>query len=344
MIRFNNDYNHGAHPAIIKALAETNDTGYAGYGTDTWCQKAEDVIRQLCQKEELHVHFFPGATQANFIVCASILSPIDSVVCADTGHINAHECASVESTGHKILTIPNHDGKIDAGELESFVASYYEQGEPEYLTIPRMVYISQATELGTIYSLEELKAISAVCRKYGMMLFVDGARLGYAMSAANADFSLADLASLCDVFYIGGTKCGALMGEAVVICNPALENHFKHYMKQNGAVLAKGWLLGLQFYVLLKDGLYMDITRKADEYAIELKKAFKAHGIPLHVDSPTNQQFVLLTEEQMKKLAPSYVFEDEGKADETHHVVRFCTSWSTTKEDIDALKADIKKL
>ena len=263
MIRFNNDYNHGAHPKILEALTVINNDRFGGYGEDEWCKKAADLIRKKVNCPDAAVHFFPGATQANFIVIASALSSVQSVIAADTGHINCHEAASVENTNHKIQTLPNKDGKITAAQIDACARSYYEENEPEYYTEPKMVYISFPTEQGTLYSLEELKAIRKVCDKYGMYLFVDGARLGYGLGAAENDILVEDFAALTDVFYFGGTKCGALFGEAVVITSDNLKRRFKAYMKQNGAVLAKGWLLGLQFYTLLENDLYFEITTES---------------------------------------------------------------------------------
>ena len=227
MIRFNNDYNHGAHPEILEALASINGNSYGGYGEDEWCEKAAELIREKIHCADAAVHFFPGATQANFIVTAAALSPVQSVIAADTGHINCHEAASIENTGHKILELPNTDGKISAKQIAACAAAYYEGGEPEYLTEPKMVYLSFPTEQGTLYSLQELKDIHDVCRKYDMYLFVDGARLGYGLGSEKNDVALEDLAALTDVFYFGGTKCGALFGEAVVITADCTEKAFQ---------------------------------------------------------------------------------------------------------------------
>ena len=236
MIRFNNDYNHGALDSILSALTATNTGSFAGYGEDIWCQRAETVIKQLVSREDALIKFVPGATQANLVVIAAALSPIQSVIAADTGHINCHEAASIENTGHKILALPNTDGKITAGQIAACAAAYYDGGAPEYLTEPKLVYLSFPTEKGTLYSKQELQSIREVCRKYGMYLFVDGARMGYGLGAADNDLTLKDFAELTDVFYIGGTKCGALFGEALVITEPALQYRFKAYMKQHGAV------------------------------------------------------------------------------------------------------------
>ncbi len=343
MIRFNNDYNHGAFESILNELTATNTASYAGYGEDEWCGRAEAVIRKLTAREDALIKFVPGATQANLVVIAAALSPVQSVIAADTGHINCHEAASIESTGHKILALPNTDGKITARQIAACAAEYYDGGTPEYRTEPKLVYLSFPTEQGTLYSKQELRDISEVCKKYGMYLFVDGARMGYGLGAESNDLTLKDFAELTDVFYIGGTKCGALFGEALVITADALKYRFKAYMKQHGAVLAKGWLMGLQFALMLESGEYFERTKRADALAMQIKKAFEARGIPFWVDSCTNQQFVILTAQQKEKLAQGYYFEEEGTAPQGT-VVRFCTSWATTQAEVDALLADIAGL
>lgn len=343
MIRFNNDYNHGAFESVLKELAATNGTSYAGYGEDEWCAKAESVIKKLISNEDALIKFVPGATQANLVVISAALSPVQSVIAADTGHINCHEAASIENTGHKILELPNTDGKIDARQIAACAAAYYDGGTPEYLTEPKMVYLSFPTEKGTLYSKRELREISEVCKRYGMYLFVDGARMGYGLGSERNDLTLRDFAELCDVFYTGGTKCGALFGEALVITEASLKYRFKAHMKQNGAVLAKGWLMGLQFAVMLQNGEYFERTKRADELAMQIKTAFERKGVPFWVDSFTNQQFVILSDSQKAALAKGYYFEEEGTVPQGT-VVRFCTSWATTQAEVDALVADIAKL
>ena len=343
MIRFNNDYNHGAFESVLKELAATNGTSYAGYGEDEWCAKAESIIKKLVSNEDALIKFVPGATQANLVVISAALSPVQSVIAADTGHINCHEAASIENTGHKILELPNTDGKIDARQIAACAAAYYDGGTPEYLTEPKMVYLSFPTEKGTLYSKRELREISEVCKRYGMYLFVDGARMGYGLGSERNDLTLRDFAELCDVFYIGGTKCGALFGEALVITEESLKYRFKAHMKQNGAVLAKGWLMGLQFAVMLQNGEYFERTKRADELAMQIKTAFERKGVPFWVDSFTNQQFVILSDSQKEALAKGYYFEEEGTVPQGT-VVRFCTSWATTQAEVDTLVADIAKL
>ena len=344
MIRFNNDYNCGAHPAILEALAATNTESYPGYGLDPWCEKAAAEIRKYLDCPDAQVHFMVGGTQTNYTVISAALRPYQSVISADSGHIHVHETGAVEHCGHKIQALPHRDGKISAAQIAAEAELYRTSGVQEHITQPKLVYLSFPTEYGTIYSKQELEDISAVCREYGMYLFVDGARLGYGLGAQDADVTIADIARLADVFYCGGTKCGALFGEAVVFTNPVLSVDFRSYIKQNGAMLAKGWLLGLQFYTLFHDGLYFSITRKADEYAMRIRKAFAEKSVPFYVDSTTNQQFVILENGILEKLSEKYVYEYEMKIDDTHSCVRFCTSWSTTEGDVQELIRDIGEI
>ncbi len=344
MIRFSNDYSRGAHPKILEALARTNDESYGGYGIDPWCEKAADAIKKYLDCPEAAVHFLIGGTQVNYTVISSALRPYQSVLSADSGHINVHETGAVEHCGHKIQALPAHDGKITAAQIEEAARLYRDSDIPEHITQPKLVYLSFPTEYGTLYSLRELEDISRVCREYGMYFFVDGARLGYGLGATENDVNMKDLARLTDLFYCGGTKCGALFGEALVITNPALNVDFRSYIKQNGAMLAKGWLLGLQFYTLFADGLYFEITKKATDLAQQIRRAFAEKGIPAYIESCTNQQFVVLENSQMEKLAEKYVFEFEKKIDDTHSCVRFCTSWGTSQDEIDALVEDIRNL
>ncbi len=343
MIRFNNDYNCGAFESILKEMISANNSGYAGYGEDEWCDRAEKVIKKLILRDDALIKFIPGATQANIVAISAALSPVQSVIAADTGHINCHEAASIENTGHKILELSNKDGKISAQQIAACAAEYYENGTPEYLTEPKMVYLSFPTEKGTLYSKQELSDIRNVCEKYGMYLFVDGARMGYGLQSEKNDLTLSDFAKLTDIFYIGGTKCGALFGEALVITESSLKYRFKAYMKQHGAVLAKGWLMGMQFAIMLESGEYFEKTKHANELAVQIKNAFEAKGIPFWVESFTNQQFVILSDSQKKMLARNYIFEEEGTTQQGT-IVRFCTSWSTNRDDVDRLIDDINKL
>lgn len=346
VIRFNNDYNRGAHPRILEALMAANGESHPGYGLDSWCERAAAAIREHLGEvgQRANVHFVTGGTQANFTVINAALRPFESVLAADTGHINVHETGAVEHGGHKIEALPHEDGKITADQVRCAAEAFECSTVPEHITRPRLVYISFTTEYGTLYSLAELEALSATCREHGLYLFVDGARMGYGLGAPENDVTLADFARLTDVFTIGGTKCGALFGEAVVIMSEDINRFFRSHIKQNGGMLAKGWLLGLQFATLFEDGLYFNITRQADEQALRLREAFRAAGVLFFIESPTNQQFVILEDAVLDAWAQRYAFEEEGRVDETHRCVRFCTSWATLPEEVDALVADIGAL
>ena len=344
MIRFNNDYNCGAHPQILQALLDTNTESYGGYGIDPWCEKAAEEIKKYLDCPQANIHFMIGGTQVNYTVISAALRPHQSVISAATGHINVHETGAVEHCGHKIHALPAVDGKITAAQIAEEAETYHSCPIREHFAQPKLVYLSYPTEYGTLYTKQELEDISQVCKKYGMYLFIDGARMGYGLGSPAADLALSDIARLTDVFYIGGTKCGALFGEAVVITNPLLQPDFRSYIKQNGAMLAKGWLLGLQFYTLFKDGLYFDITHSAVQYAMQIKEAFAQKGIPAYFESNTNQQFVIIENSMMEKLDAKYVYEFDHKVDDTHSCIRFCTSWSTKAEDVEALIQDIQML
>ncbi|MBO5666790.1 MAG: aminotransferase class I/II-fold pyridoxal phosphate-dependent enzyme [Firmicutes bacterium] len=344
MIRWNNDYNHGAHPAILEALQNTNNISYDGYGLDDYCDAAKAEIQKYLGDGKADIHFMVGGTQVNFTVIAAALRPFESVISAASGHINDHETGAVENTGHKIHALPAVNGKITAEQITAEAQSFCDSGTKEHITQPKLVYLSFPTEFGTLYSKAELEAIRSVCDHYKLYLMVDGARMGYGLTAPTNDVTLEDLARLADVFYIGGTKCGALFGETVVIVNDDLKPHFRSYMKQNGGMLAKGWLLGLQFHTLFKDGLYFEITRKANKDAMKLKQAFVDKGIPFFIESSTNQQFPILTEAQMTKRTEKHSVSYIAKIDEVHHCVRFCTAWSTVPEDLQVLLDDIKAL
>ena len=342
MIRFECDYTTGAHPKILEALVATNGEATPGYGVDIHCERARVMLRALCQAPEAGVHFLMGGTQANTTVIAAALRPCQGVLCADTGHINVHETGAIESTGHKVLSLPAAEGKITAGQIDRYCREHYDNAAWEHMVQPGMVYLSHPTELGTVYTLAELEDISRTCRRWRLPLFVDGARLACGLAAS--DITLPDLARLCDVFYLGGTKAGLLFGEAVVIPNPALNRGFRCHIKQRGGMLAKGRLLGVQFEVFLEDGLFLEIGKKEVAQAMRLREAFLAKGWPLFVDSPTNQQFPVLPNEAMAALEEKYSFEVWGRVDEGHTAVRFCTAWSTADVDVDALIQDIQKL
>ncbi|MBQ8893359.1 MAG: aminotransferase class I/II-fold pyridoxal phosphate-dependent enzyme [Clostridia bacterium] len=344
MIRFNNDYNHGAHPAILEALRKTNSESYGGYGLDPWCKKAAEAIKKEIGCPDAAVHFLVGGTQANYTVISAALRPFQSVIAADCGHIQVHETGAVEHIGHKIEVLPSANGKITAAQIAEKAELYRTSCVQEHITQPKMVYISYPTEVGSLYSKKELEEIRRVCDQYKLYLFVDGARMGYGLGSPESDLSAADLARLTDAFYFGGTKCGALFGEAVVLLHPALQEDFRSCIKQNGAMLAKGWLLGLQFHTLFENGLYFDITKRAVALALKIRDAFVCKGFKLYSNSHTNQQFIILDRATMEKLAEKYIFEFQEQIDENRIAVRFCTSWSTTEEEVNTLIKDIEKL
>ena len=343
-IQFQCDYNEGAHPLILQRLAETNYVQTPGYGEDEFCAHARELIRSACKAPEADVHFLVGGTQTNATVIASALRPHQGVLCAETGHINVHETGAVEHTGHKVLALPATDGKITATQVADALQGHHDDVNFEHMVQPGMVYISLPTEFGTVYSLAELTAISDVCRKWNVPLFVDGARLGYGLMSPRCDVTLPDLARLADVFYIGGTKQGALFGEAVVITADSLKRDFRYHIKQNGGMLAKGRLLGIQFETLFSDNLYFDMASHAIRLAQRIHDAFAAKGIPFHVDSPTNQQFPILTESQREALNRDFVSDFWCRLDENHCCVRYCTSWATKDEAVDRLVAAIQNL
>ena len=345
MIRFESDYLEGALPEVMRALNETNYVQTPGYGEDEYCAAAAAKIREKCAAPEAAVHFLIGGTQVNFTFIAAALRPHQAAIAAASGHIAVHESGSVEATGHKVIALPcGVDGKISAAQVRECVEAHWADSTHEHQPQPKLVYISQPTENGTIYSLAELEALSAVCREKGLIFFVDGARLGTALVCPGADASLADLARLADAFYIGGTKLGALFGEALVITNPALNRDFRYIEKQRGGMLAKGRLLGVQFGALMTDGLYERAARREVELAWRLRRAFEEKGWPLYCDSPTNQQFPIVPDAALEKLAEKYTFSDWARIDETHRAVRFCTSWATKEEDVSALIKDIRAL
>ena len=336
MLYFENDYCEGAHPAILQKLTETNFEKVPGYGTDPYCASAKEKICAACGCPEADVFFISGGTQTNAIVIASMLNRWEGVVAASTGHVNGHEAGAIEYTGHKVLGLPHKNGKLDAADVKEFCATFYADGNHDHMVFPGMVYISHPTEYGTLYTKAELKALHAVCQEYHMPLFVDGARLGYGLAAEGTDVTLQTLARLADVFYIGGTKVGALCGEAVVFPHGA-PAHFMTMVKQQGALLAKGRLLGIQFDVLFTDGLYEHISQNAITTANALKKGLAEKGYQFFMDSPTNQIFIVFSNEQLKALEGKAKFGFWEKYDDTHTVMRIATSWATRMEEIDAL-------
>ncbi|MDR1628444.1 MAG: low specificity L-threonine aldolase [Oscillospiraceae bacterium] len=344
MIRFECDYAEGAHPKILKKLFDTNFEQTPGYGVDEYCERAKNKIKKLCGNENIDVHFLVGGTQANLTVISSILKPYQGVVSAETGHINVHETGAIEQTGHKVITLPSGDGKVTAEQVLDIYNSHFEDSLREHTVQPGMVYISHPTENGTTYTKSELKNLSKACKKCNLPLFLDGARLGYGLMAENNDLSLEDITNLCDIFYIGGTKIGALFGEAVVICNEKFKKDFRYNIKQRGAMLAKGRILGIQFDVLFENDLYFEISKHAVDMAMLIKNAFSQKGFKFLYESSTNQQFPILPNDKLEKLSEKYSFCCWNKIDENHSAARFCTSWATKKEDVLNLIEDIKKL
>lgn len=337
MIQFQCDYSEGAHPSILEKLVRTNFEQTPGYGEDEYCNMAASLIRNLCGRPDADVHFLVGGTQTNVTVISSVLRPYQGVICADTGHINVHETGAVEHGGHKVLAFPSINGKLSAETIREALRMHAEEDGPEHTVQPGMVYISFSTELGTIYSLSELESVSDVCREYGIPLFIDGARMGYGLASEGCDVTLKDIARLSDVFYIGGTKQGALFGEAVVITADALKKDFRYCIKQNGGMLAKGRLLGIQFLALFEDGLYFSLSRHAVGLALKLRDAMTAKGYAFLVESPGNQQFPILDNGLIRKLSSEFGFSIWKKIDDSRTAVRFCTSWATTPESVDRL-------
>ncbi len=336
MLNFTSDYTNGAHEAILKRLADANQEALSGYGTDIYCESAKQKITEVCGCPEGGVYFLSGGTQTNQVVINSLLQPYEGVVAVESGHINVHEAGAIEFTGHKVLTLPSHEGKMYAEELRGYLKAFYSDENREHMVYPGMVYLSYPTELGTLYSEEELKSIHGICKEYGMKLYLDGARIGYGL-AADKTMDFQKIAANCDAFYIGGTKVGALCGEAVVFPKGDEPKAFVTRMKQHGALLAKGFVLGLQFDTLFTDGLYEQISSHAVKMAKKLKEALIQSGYTLAVDSPTNQQFVILSAEQEARLSDKVKYSFWERLDEEHIVVRFATSWSTKEEDVDTL-------
>ncbi|MGY3724796.1 L-threonine aldolase [Granulicatella balaenopterae] len=331
---FSNDYLSGCHPIVLDAIVQSNMEQTAGYGKDDYCERARLKIKEKLQKKDADIHFLVGGTQTNKIVIETFLRPYQGVIAVETGHIATHETGAIEATGHKVLTIPEINGKLTAKQLEAYYEAECHNHMHEHMVSPGMVYISHPTELGTVYTREELKAIYEVCQKAGWPLFVDGARLGYVLNERISDITLADLAKYTDAFYIGGTKCGAMMGEAAVIMNPHYQKDFRSMIKRGGGLLAKGRLLGIQFDCLFSDHLYEDICYEAVRYALQIKKAFEEKGIQFLVDSTTNQQFPIVPDELAKELQLAFGFSLWEKVDEKNTALRYCTSWATTPNEV----------
>ena len=348
MVSFASDYIAGAHPAILKRLEETNMEALPGYGTDEYCESARNKIRRAVGMPDADVEFITGGTETNQVVISTMLHDYEGVVAAETGHINTHEAGAIEFTGHKVIPLPQKEGKISAADLKALMVTFYGDENHEHEVFPGMVYISFPTEYGTLYSKKELKEISDVCREYNIPLYLDGARLAYGLASKACDLTLHDIAEICDVFYIGGTKCGAICGEAVVFTKHNKPAHFMNSVKRRGALLAKGRLLGVQFDTLFSPfygecdapvPLYFEIGRYGIMMAEKLEKIFRDKGYEFFLDTPTNQKFVLLTDEEAARISEKVVYGFWEKPDDNHTVVRLATSWSTTEEDLDDLEA-----
>ena len=337
MLCFENDYSEGAHPEILEHLIETNMEQLSGYGTDIYCQKAKEKIRNACGMPDAEVFLLTGGTQTNQIIIDTVLAPYEGVIAARTGHVSTHEAGAIEFTGHKVLELPEKEGKIQATDLKDLLETFYGDGNHEHMVFPGMVYISHPTEYGTLYSKQELKDLSAVCREYKIPLYMDGARLIYGLVSEGTDLTLQDIAQLCDCFYIGGTKAGLLCGEAVVFTGKNMPAHFLTRVKQHGALLAKGRLLGVQFDALFTDELYLKIGENAITTVTVLKNGLKEKNYEFYIDSPTNQIFIVLNNVQIKKLSEQVVFSFWEKKDDSHTVIRFATSWATRMEDVHKL-------
>lgn len=337
MYSFKNDYSEGACQEIVQAMIATNQVQHAGYSEDSICEEARVLIKKELKNEQADIHFLVGGTQANLTVIASVLRPFEAVIAVDSGHINVHETGAIEACGHKVLVSKGIDGKLQASEVENIVLAHTD----EHMVKPRMVYISNATEIGTIYSKTQLQALHEVCKQYGLYLYMDGARLPQALMAIDNDLTLVDIASLCDVFYMGGTKCGAMFGEAVVIMNDKLKPDFRFMMKQRGGMLAKGRLLGIQFRELFQHNLYYKLAKHANHMASQMQTAILQAGYPLFVDSTTNQIFPILPDGVIKKLSVLYAYTPWQRIDEHHEAVRFVTSWATPQSVVDAFIKDI---
>ena len=344
MILFHNDYSEGCHEKLLEAQIRTNMEQTPGYSEDCYCFTAAEKIRRCCGREDLAVHFLVGGTQANLTVIASVLRPHQGVLCADSGHVNVHETGAIEATGHRVLGLPSVHGKISGAQVREYVKNHFADPSFEHTVQPGMVYISNPTEWGTLYSKAELEELSRACKDCGLPLFLDGARLGYGLMASRNDLSMADLARLCDVFYIGGTKVGALFGEAVVISNPVIARDFRYIMKQRGGMLAKGRLLGVQFDALFTDNLYFEISAHADRLADQLKDKLMELGYSFFMPPQSNQLFPILPDRVRQYLAQKYTFIEMDKLDDGYVVCRFCTSWATQQENVDALCRDLEKI
>ena len=344
MLYFLNDYSEGAHEKVLQHLIDTNMEQLPGYGTDHYCEEAKEKIKKACGCEDAEVFLLTGGTQTNQIVIDTMLQPYEGVVAAQTGHVSTHEAGAIEFTGHKVLTLPEKNGKICAADLKNLIETFYGDENHEHMVFPGMVYISHPTEYGTLYTKKELTELSAVCKEYKIPLFMDGARLIYGLVSKETDVTLQDIAKLCDVFYIGGTKAGALCGEAVVFTGDSMPKHFLTRVKQHGALLAKGRLTGVQFDALFTDGLYQEISAHAIAMAEKLREAFTAKGYTYLAPNRTNQIFVIVPDAHLAKISEQFEYSYDQRIDATHSCVRFCTGWATKEENVDALIRCVEKL
>lgn len=338
MLHFESDYIQGAHPEILEYLLKINNEKFTGYGIDVVSDSAKEKIRKACDCPDAEIFFLSGGTQSNMVVIRSLLKLYEGVIAAVTGHVNGHEAGAIEASGHKVLALPHHNGKLDAAEVEQYLKTFFADENHEHMVNPGMVYISQPTEYGTLYSLDELKELRRVCDAYSIPLYLDGARLAYALASKENDVTLKDIASLCDVFYIGGTKCGAMFGEAVVFPKHMVDGFFS-IIKQSGALLAKGWIAGAQFDALFTDDLYFRCGQNAIDMAEKMKAALKEKGYRFFLESPTNQQFFIMDNVKLKELEENVIYSFWEPYDADHTVIRFATSWGTTEEDLHALLA-----
>lgn len=343
MIRFKCDYSEGAHPKVLETLLQTNMEQTVGYGMDPYCIKAAGIIKEKIQRQDAEVHFLVGGTQTNLTVISAALRPHQGVIAAYSGHISTHETGAIEATGHKVIELPSSDGKLTAWQVEETVKAHYSDESHEHTVQPKMVYISNPTEVGTIYSKKELTKLSKVCKENGLILYLDGARLGYGLCAEDNDLDLPTIAQLCDAFYIGGTKIGALFGEALVVCNAELKKDLRYIIKQKGGMLAKGRLLGLQFISLMENDLYFQMASHANKMAMLIKEAFIKKGYSFLISSPTNQQFPILPNDVLDRMKENFEYSYWQKVDENKSAVRFCTSWATSTEAVEKLIEEIEK-
>jgi threonine aldolase len=333
MISFMNDYSEGAHPRVLEMMMKSNLEQNNGYGQDVHSDRAKEYIKKQLKREDVDIHFIPGGTQTNLLVISSFLRPHQCVIAADTGHINVHETGAIEATGHKVVTMPTSDGKL----TPTLIVKAVEYHSDEHMVMPKMVYISDSTELGTIYTKAELTAIHEVCKKYNLLLFLDGARLGSALTCKANDLTLPDIAKLVDVFYIGGTKNGALLGEALVICRDELKEEFRYLIKQRGAMMAKGFVIGIQFEALFQDNLYFELAEHANLMAEKIENTLRNCGYPFFAPAYSNQLFPILPDDLVERLSEKFKFNVQAKVDESHTAIRFVTSWATKEENVEVL-------